>query len=68
MMESEVVLRIGDVKSKPGDVLVGVLGLDLDLPRKISRKPGDGRAAFLEAFVEVAKSEGEGFEWAGGRK
>lgn len=63
MMESEVVLRIGDVKSKPEEVVVGVVGLDLDLPRKISKNPGDGRAAFLEAFVEEdAKSEGEGFE------
>jgi len=59
-MVSDVVLSMGP------NVDVTSAGLDLDFPtRKMSRKVGVGD---FFAFVEAAKSSGEGFIWAGGKK
>ena len=66
-MESEVVLSIGMAGSNTGESLVGVDGFDFDLPTR--NKSKNGVEAFLAAVDgEVAKSSGEGFECAGGRK
>jgi len=59
---SDVVLSMGPLPN----VDVTSAGLDLDFPtRKMSRKVGVGD---FFAFVEAAKSSGEGFIWAGGKK
>lgn len=65
-MESAAVRNAGKVGSPAGDE-VGVVGFDFDLPRKRSMKVG------VEGFLDIAraggaKSEGEGFAWAGGKK
>lgn len=65
-MESAAVRKAGRIGSDAGDE-VGVVGFDFDLPRKRSMKVG------VEGFLdtvnpEFAKSDGEGFAWAGGRK
>ena len=66
-MESDVVLSIGIAGSNPGESAGGVDGFDLDLPTR--NKSKNGVEAFLVTFDEVeAKSSGDGFECAGGRK
>jgi hypothetical protein len=65
-MESAAVRNAGRVGSGVGDE-VGVVGFDFDLPRKRSMKVG------VEGFLDTvrpegAKSDGEGFAWAGGKK
>ena len=68
IVESAVVLSLGGPTS---GVRGGVVGFDRAFPtRKISRKVG---AADLVPFLYGAaagdaKSEGDGFEWAGGKK
>jgi hypothetical protein len=62
-VESEVVLRTGARHSVEES---GVGGFDLVFPtRNISKKVGVGFRVFGE---DVARSEGEGFECAGGKK
>ena len=66
-MDSEVVLSIGRAGSNTDGSLGGVDGFDLDLPTR--NKSKKGVEAFLAAVGdEEAKSSGEGFECAGGRK
>jgi hypothetical protein len=65
-MESAAVRNAGKVRLPVGDE-VGVVGFDLTLPRKRSMKVG------VEGFLgigrlEGAKSDGDGFAWAGGKK
>lgn len=65
VIESDVVLSTGPV---PKLGTTGVVGLDLDFPtRKISKNVGDDFCGFF-AFMEAAKSWGEGFICAGGKK
>jgi hypothetical protein len=65
-MKSEVVLSIGTVESNAGESRGGVDGFDFDLPRNKSK---NGVDVFLAVVGEAeAKSSGEGFECAGGRK
>lgn len=66
-MDSEVDLSIGTAGSNTGEGLGGVDGFDFDLPTR--NKSKNGVEAFLAAVgEEEAKSSGEGFECAGGRK
>jgi hypothetical protein len=70
MVESAVVLSLGGPASGvsgPG----GVVGFDRPFPtRKMSKKVGLADfAAFLnEGTTGDAKSDGDGLEWAGGKK
>jgi hypothetical protein len=65
-MESEAVLSIGTPGSNAGETRGGVVGFDFDLTRNKSK---NGVEAFLAVVGEAeAKSSGEGFECAGGRK
>lgn len=64
-MESEVVLSIGTAGSD-GESRVGVDGFDFDLPTR--NKSKNGVEGFLVVGEAEAKSSGEGFECAGGRK
>jgi len=65
-VESDVVLKIG-VFAAFGEVC-GDEGFDFDLPT-LKRSRNVGEVGFFDAFAaEYAKSEGDGFECAGGRK
>lgn len=74
VIESDVARSIGAGASRCGEP-VGVVGFDFDLaPLNKSRNPAVGVGGLekdLEGFFEGkdgAKSEGDGLEWAGGRK
>jgi hypothetical protein len=70
MVESAVVLNLGGPTSGVRG-LGGVVGFDLAFPtRKRSRKVGaaDFAVFLFEVATGDAKSDGDGLEWAGGKK